>query len=91
VYIPPRQINPDMSLRTERAILWAMSLHPDERPQDVETFRRALLGDWDPITRPRAPLPSPTLADLVSSPVERTLIWITAGLLLVSLAVTLMR
>ncbi|MDI6696799.1 MAG: serine/threonine-protein kinase [Anaerolineales bacterium] len=89
--IPPRQLNPNISQRTERAILWAMSLHPDERPQDVETFRRALLGDWDPITRPRAPLPSPTLADLVSSPVERTLIWITAGLLLVSLAVTLMR
>lgn len=89
--IPPRQLNPNISQRTERAILWAMSLHPDERPQDVESFRRALLGDWDPITRPRAPLPTPTLADLVSSPVERTLIWITAGLLLVSLAVTLMR
>lgn len=88
---PPRQFNPNISQRTERAILWAMNLHPDERPQDVETFRRALLGDWDPVTRPRAPLPTPTLADLVSSPTERTLIWIAWGLLLVSLAVTLMR
>ena len=88
---PPRQLNPGISLRTERAVLWALSLHPDERPQDVETFRRALLGDWDPISRPNAPLPTPTLADLVSSPVERTLIWVSGGLLLLSLIFTLMR
>jgi serine/threonine-protein kinase len=33
--LPPRQINPDISTRTERAILWAMSLHPNERPSTV--------------------------------------------------------
>ncbi|MEW5868658.1 MAG: serine/threonine-protein kinase [Chloroflexota bacterium] len=87
---PPRQINPDISLRTERAILWALNLHPDERPQNVDAFRRALLGDWDPVARPRAPLPSPTLADLVSSPVERSLIWISGGLILLSLIFTLL-
>lgn len=89
--IPPRQINPDISQRTERAILWAMSLHPEDRPQDVEAFRRALLGDWNPVTRPRAPLPGPSLADLVSSPTELTLIWISAGLVLISLLLTLIR
>ncbi len=89
--VPPRQFNPGISPRTERAVLWAMSLHPEDRPQDVETFRLALLGDWDPASRPRAPLPTPSLADLVSSPAERRLIWISAGLLLISLAATLMR
>jgi serine/threonine-protein kinase len=89
--VPPREYNPGISQRTERAILWAMSLHPDERPQDIETFRQALLGDWDPIRRPRAAMPAPTLADLVSSPIERSLIFISIGLLLLSLAVTLMR
>jgi serine/threonine-protein kinase len=88
---PPRQHNPNISLRTERAILWAMNLHPDERPQDIDQFRQALFGDWDPITRPRAPLPGPSLSDLLSSPVERALIWISAGLILISLAVTLLR
>jgi serine/threonine-protein kinase len=88
---PPRQLNTNISQRTERAILWAMNLHPDERPSNVEAFRQALLGDWDPSARPRAPLPTPSLADLVSSPVERALIWISAGLLLLSLAATLMR
>jgi serine/threonine protein kinase len=89
--VPPRQVNPNISQRTERAILWAMSLHPEERPDSVEAFRQALMGDWNPVTRPRAPLPSPSLVDLVSSPTELTLIWITAGLVLVSLMLTLLR
>jgi serine/threonine-protein kinase len=88
---PPRQQNPNISQRTERAILWAMSLHPDERPQDVAAFREALLGDWNPVTRPRAPLPTPTLVDLVSSPTEMALIWVSAGLILLSLIFTLTR
>ena len=88
---PPRQLNPDISQRTERAILWAMNLHPEERPQDVETFRQALLGDWNPVTRPRASLPGPSIVDLVSSPIELTLIWVSAGLVLLSLLFTLMR
>lgn len=89
--LPPRQLNPDVSQRTERAILWALNLHPEQRPQDVETLRQSLLGEWNPVTRPRAPLPAPTLADLVSSPAELALIGMLAGLLLLSLAVTLAR
>jgi serine/threonine-protein kinase len=88
---PPRQLNQDISLRTERAILWAMNLHPEGRPQDVETFRQALLGDWNPSVQPRAPLPGPTLIDLVSSPTDIALIWISAGMVLLSLLLTLIR
>ncbi|MFN2126732.1 MAG: serine/threonine-protein kinase, partial [Anaerolineales bacterium] len=89
--IPPRQFNPNISLRTERAILWAMNLHPDERPQNVEEFRNALLGDWDPGKGPRAALPAPDFADLLNSPTERFLILVSLGLLLFSLAMTLIR
>lgn len=39
-----RQINPAVTARTEKAILWGMSLHPDDRPQHVELFRDALIG-----------------------------------------------
>lgn len=86
--IPPRQINPDISLRTERAILWAMSLHPEDRPQSVEEFRKALLSDWNPVTRPKAPPPRPSFADLLSSPGDMALIWVAAGLVLLSLILT---
>jgi serine/threonine-protein kinase len=89
--VPPRQINPNISQRTERAILWAMNLHPEDRPENIEAFRQALLGDWNPITRPRAQLPAPSLVDLVSSPTELALIWVMAGLVLVSLMLTLLR
>ncbi len=41
---PIRQSNPSVSLRTEKAILWAMSLHPDDRPGSIEEFRDALIG-----------------------------------------------
>jgi serine/threonine protein kinase len=39
-----RSNNPTVSLRTEKAILWAMSLHPDDRPKTVDDFRDALIG-----------------------------------------------
>ncbi len=89
--VPPRQLNPNLSLRTERAILWAMNLHPDERPQNIEEFRNALLGDWDPGTRPRAALPTPGMEDVLNSPTERILILVSLGLLLLSLAMTLIQ
>lgn len=89
--VPLRQYSPDVSLRTERAILWAMSLHPDERPQNVEGFRQALLGNWDPATRPRSPLPAPSLVDMLNMPSERALLFISAGLVLLSLVATLLR
>jgi serine/threonine-protein kinase len=42
--VPPRQINSRLSLRTERAIMRAMAMHPDERPKDVTRFRELLMG-----------------------------------------------
>lgn len=90
--IPPRQINPDISPRTERAILWAMALHPDDRPQSVEVFRESLLGNFQPISVSR---PASRSANLIQrylrSYPERVLIWISAGLTLLSLIVTLAR
>ena len=89
--VPPREMNPEISARTERAVLWAMNLHPDERPQDVAAFRQALLGDAEPITRPRVASPTPSLLDLLTSPIELTLMILAAGLVLFSLLMTLLR
>jgi len=91
ILIPPRQLNQDLTARTERAIFWALSLHPDDRPQDVEAFRQALFGNMAPITQPRRPLPVPSLADLVSTPAERVLAAISVFMLLLSLLATLLR
>lgn len=86
--IPPRQINPAISSRTERAILWAMSLHPDDRPQTVEMFRESILGSYQPLARP-VTRPGSSIRHYFYTNPERILIWITAGLTLLSLIVTL--
>ena len=89
--VQPRHINPNLSARTERGILWAMSLHPDERPQSIEEFRQALFGNLNPITQPRQLLPRPILADLFTSDPERILAFISFGLLMLSLVITIFR
>ncbi|MFC1997498.1 serine/threonine protein kinase [Chloroflexota bacterium] len=89
ILITPRDLNSNISPRTERAIFWAMNLHPDERPQNVHQFQQALLGDWNPAREPRRALPTPSLVDLLSSPIERIMIWILLALVLLSLIATL--
>jgi serine/threonine-protein kinase len=70
---PLRALNPSLPEAVERAILWAMALHPDDRPPDVMTFRKALqaemsLGpqgdDHTLVVQPTIRLPKlPTAAD----------------------------
>jgi serine/threonine-protein kinase len=42
---PPRAFNPNISPRTEKAITWAMAMHPDGRPQNVAALREMLKAD----------------------------------------------
>ena len=39
-----RDINGDVSLKTEQAILHALAMHPNERPKNIETFKEELIG-----------------------------------------------
>jgi eukaryotic-like serine/threonine-protein kinase len=92
--LPPRQVNPAVSIRAERAILWAMSLHPDQRPKSIELLRQALLGYREPPSLPTAVAGHPknhSIWETVTSPPDSVLLWITAGLFLLSLITTLIR
>jgi len=91
--VPLRQINPAVSARTERAVLWAMSLHPDERPQTINDFRQALLGYRETPTLPLQVRRNhqPPVWDYLTHPPEATLAWSAAVLLLISLLATLVR
>jgi serine/threonine-protein kinase len=86
----PRELNPEIGPHIEQAILWAMALHPDDRPPDVASFRSALLsGEFGAEVAQRlasALAPSrilPTQAD-------RILASIAAGLLVIALIATLL-
>jgi serine/threonine protein kinase len=91
--IPLREINPAISQRTERAVLWGMALHPDERPATIKEFRQALLGYSETPTLPIAVRRSrpQSVWDYLSRTPEATLAWSAAVLLLISLLATLVR
>jgi eukaryotic-like serine/threonine-protein kinase len=88
--IPLRQINPEVSARTERAILWGLTLHPDERPETVDKFRQSLMGDA--ITLPRRPVSHPLgLRDFLRMPPERVLLIVASSLTALSLLASVFR
>ena len=88
---PPRSLNPAVSMNTERAILWAMALHPDDRPPDVSTWREMLTASKEAlpefegetvVVRPVIRLPR------LSSRLDRTLVIAAGGLLLLAALLT---
>jgi serine/threonine-protein kinase len=85
----PHKINPAISTRTEKAILWAMELHPDARPDSIESFRQFLFGTKElplrPLTRPQRG----AALEIFSAPPESILLGLGAVLLLLSLIATL--
>ncbi len=87
---PPRKLNPNISPRTERAILWAMELHPDDRPPSAEAFRQYLMGTRELPPRPLVQVRShePILSFYNKRP-EQYLILAALGLLIISLIASL--
>jgi eukaryotic-like serine/threonine-protein kinase len=85
--IIPRQINPEISPRTEKAILWSMSLHPDERPESVEIFRESLIGDRPIVIKPAQKAMG--LKEYLRQPIEQRLLYASLALTLISLIITL--
>ncbi len=86
--VSPHRINSAISMRTEKAILWAMELHPDLRPDSIETFRQYLFGTKELPQRPMSrPMRTRTLDTLLAPP-ESVLFGIAAVLLLLSLITT---
>jgi eukaryotic-like serine/threonine-protein kinase len=81
----PRSINSQISLRTEQSILWAMSMHPDDRPADVSSFRNLLFS-----TGPLDLWPALRGQDQLQqiAPINRALGIIFLALLLIALLTT---
>ncbi len=85
---PIREINPAVSVRTERAVHWALQLHPEDRPKDIDAFLNALFVEDAPIKKPYRN--SRGIPQTIGSP-ERILILLAGGLMIVSLLLTLLR
>jgi serine/threonine protein kinase len=87
--IPPHQVNPAISTRTEQAILWAMNLHPDERPENIDQFRQRLFGNR-PLPPRQVTQPLRASESLFDTS-EQLLLWGSLGLTLLGLIITLIR
>ncbi len=85
---PIREINPDVSTRTERAVQWALQLHPEDRPKDINAFVKALFVEDAPMTRIFRS--GKTQPGLIRKP-EKLLIFLASSLILVSFLMTLIR
>lgn len=87
----PRDINPNISSRVEKALLWAMSLHPDDRPESVIEFREALVGhqeipDREDLKRSNFDIPA-----FSNSPQEQIVGYTALALFLLGLIATLLK
>ena len=85
---PIRQINSQVSVRTERAIQWALQLHPEDRPEDIDAFVKALFIEDAPITKP---FRNTRLSPKVIRTPEKVLIYAASSLMVISLLLTLLR
>ncbi len=87
---PPREFNPSLNERTEKAILWAMALHPDDRPRSISALNEFLFGTskMPPQINTTTAFNIPPL-NLFGNPADAILLWGSVGLLLLSLLATL--
>ncbi|MCC7117670.1 MAG: serine/threonine protein kinase [Anaerolineales bacterium] len=88
---PLRDLNPHVSIRVERAILWAMSLHPDNRPRTIAIFQEALFGNQEIPSAPKINSSSFEIPKLAIFPQEQIAGYLVVGLFLLGLIATLAR
>ncbi len=83
--IPPRIINPMISPRTEKVILWGLQLHPAERPRSVQAFVKALTEETSPLSKNNG---MPRRQKLMQ-PLESTLTVIAGSLAVIGLILSI--
>jgi eukaryotic-like serine/threonine-protein kinase len=82
------EINPDVSSRTEKAIHWALQLHPEDRPKDMDAFVKALFVEDAPVTKT---FRGERLQPKTIRRSEKVLMYLAGSLMIVSLLLTLIR
>jgi len=91
----PRDINPMISPRTERVVLWAMNLHPDERPANAHMLREALFnGIFPDVTGKQVFVPHSTrewIEHALSDPIQLRLALTASVLVLLGVFATFAR
>lgn len=84
----PRTINPALAANTERAIMAAMAMHPDDRPAAIEDFSDLLFSTHETVTTGKIyAVPDPTWRDALSA--NKLLFTLATLLLFAALVISL--
>jgi serine/threonine-protein kinase len=84
----PRELNPRIPHAVEEAMLWALDMHPEERPPDAVTFRKALRGESrPPIREQNYPSSSPWLEAIAEN---RNLVFVALVLFFLAVFLSLL-
>ncbi len=83
--VPPSDLNSNIDHDLERGILWAMELHPDNRPQSIAELGNVLFSDKSLTSMIRTELPL-NLSTIIKDPTD-TILAVVAGILLIVAAV----
>ena len=81
---PPQEVNDKIPTQIGEAILWAMEMHPDDRPESVEEFAQALFGQQRRPSR----LPSNPITDALRA--NWLILLITLTLFILAILLTLL-
>jgi serine/threonine-protein kinase len=84
----PHLINKEVSFHVSEAVLWAMEMHPDERPDNIEPFRQVLMGVERRPQKRIAQIVDPSLSQALKA--NRTMALIALGLFLLAVLLTLL-
>lgn len=81
----PHRLNDSIPLALSDTILWAMSMHPDDRPESIEQFFQVLFGE---ASRPEHLTTTPSLFTLLRT--NQALLLTIVALFLIALLLTIL-
>lgn len=64
---PPHEVNPKISPQVSEAIMWAMAMHPNDRPKTMHEFRDALTGQLVRPDAQRSESVAPAIREVIRS------------------------
>ncbi len=83
----PREINPKISIQMDRAVQWAMNLHPDERPQSMTQLKDFFTGKSNVIESPMQN--DFTFLEIISKQKIKPLAMVAAAITIIGLIIVL--
>lgn len=85
---PPHRVNRQIPVYVSEAILWAMEMHPDERPFSVQAFQQVLTGKSRRPSKNRVEDRTTTLLHALRA--NRIAVFVAIGLLVMAILLTIL-